>query len=372
MTLFARARNITTSIRKAAQARASYGIPYTTQLREILRNRLGPTRLSVQEYYDYALFKRTDGAAHWYGGWRLRSKLPDQLNDPSWSAVSHDKLILHTTLKANAVPTPELYAFQWHRPRVVSDAPVILSRQELTAHLRTKMQYPAFCKPVRGNLGQDAYSIVRYDREADSLHFGDGTFSSPEKFAQTLDRDDAYGRLTGYGYMFQEMLGPHPKIAGVCGPRLCTVRLAMLVSDAGPEPFRAVWKIATGSSMIDNFFHGSTGNLLAGLNIQTGEVNRVVSGVGFNQTKVERHPDTGERLLGIVLPSWEETISMGVKAASIFAGCRWQSWDIAITPAGPMVLEMNHVADIDLLQHGCGQGIYDEKLEAFLYTYRRH
>jgi hypothetical protein len=76
------------------------------------------------------------------------------------------------------------------------------------------------------------------------------------------------------GYLLQEMLRPHPEIAALCGARLSTVRLIVLLEHGEPAVFHALWKIPVGANPADNFWR--PGNLLAGLDAADGRVTRVL------------------------------------------------------------------------------------------------
>jgi hypothetical protein len=115
--------------------------------------------------------------------------------------------------------------------------------------------------------------------------------------------------------------------------------------------------------MTDNFHHGESGNLLAYVNLASGVVERVAGGGTLTPLA---HPDTGASLLGITLPDWSTLRNVGLEGARALPGLRWQNWDIAMSSSGPMILEMNANADIDLIQHAYGAGLDDAALHSCL------
>jgi hypothetical protein len=78
-----------------------------------------------------------------------------------------------------------------------------------------------------------------------------------------------------------------------------------------------------------------------------------------------RHPDTGQPLAGTPIPDWADLPALVTEAARLLPGIRTQSWDIALTDAGPVPLEMNFGGDLNLAQLAAGTGVLDE-------TYREH
>ncbi|MBV8525658.1 MAG: hypothetical protein JOY71_26675, partial [Acetobacteraceae bacterium] len=80
------------------------------------------------------------------------------------------------------------------------------------------------------------------------------------------------------GYMLQRRLPPHPAVANAFGDRLWSVRIVVLLTGDGPLVHRAAAKIPTGTNPADNYWR--PGNLLAAVDLGTGELRRAVRGSG--------------------------------------------------------------------------------------------
>jgi hypothetical protein len=79
------------------------------------------------------------------------------------------------------------------------------------------------------------------------------------------------------------------------------------------------------------------GGIGAGLDLATGRTRCALHRNSF----IERHPDTGEALLGLRLPRWGEIVDMSRKAARAI-GLGFVGIDIVIDELeGPMLLEAN-------------------------------
>ena len=78
------------------------------------------------------------------------------------------------------------------------------------------------------------------------------------------------------------------------------------------------------------------------------------------------HPDTNVGLTGVVIPQWSEVTRLILRASETVPGFLVQGWDVALTPRGPVLLEVNWVGDVDLPQHAYGRGWLDEQFRAFL------
>ena len=107
----------------------------------------------------------------------------------------------------------------------------------------------------------------------------------------------------------------------------------------GPIVHRAVAKVAVGRNPADNFWR--PGNMIGAIEIETGQIERVVQGTGADIVVNARHPDTGRTVVGTPIPDWSQFTLLAKDAALLPPGIRTQSWDIAITDWGPVPLEAN-------------------------------
>ena len=68
------------------------------------------------------------------------------------------------------------------------------------------------------------------------------------------------------------------------------------------------------------------------------------------------HPLTGAPLVGETLPMWDRVLDLARACAPIFISIRYQSMDIAINPAGPLLIEINTGGSFTLAQFASGHG----------------
>jgi len=87
---------------------------------------------------------------------------------------------------------------------------------------------------------------------------------------------------------------------------------------------------------MDNFMHGRTRNLAADVDLETGRLGGVYGPLGTDPpliVRVERHPDTGRTLTGLMLPGWAELKACVERAARAFPDLVTAGWDVAMTAA---------------------------------------
>lgn len=159
--------------------------------------------------------------------------------------------------------------------------------------------------------------------------------------------------------MFQRAIEGHPDIVRVVGDTICCVRFLVLVTDEGPIIESAILTIPRAEHDADNFWRD--GNMLGTVDADRGTIGTVTTGIGEKAALVEEHPDTGVRLPGYALPRWVETVDLCLSAAATLPGVRTQSWDIAFSSAGPVLLEVNFGGDLILHQIAHRRGVLSER-----------
>jgi len=345
----------------ARLAREVSGVGILTQLREILSLRSSKSQLGASEYYFYRLFDRrlTAEARHEFAGYRRERDIDRLLNEDNWRALANDKLVMYAAIDGLGLPYPRIKAVCHVQGRRFPRSVPLTSGPEIRDFL-SAAEYPIFMKPVHGSYGRGACSAMAFDALADSIVLGNGEPWGLDEAVPT------FLESRSHGYLFQEMVKPHESIRAFCRATASSVRVVTVWGACGPEIFRCAWKIPVGRNMSDNFIHGKVGNLLALVDSDSGSVVRVITGPGFSMKEVDVHPDTGQRLLGFQLPSWQALRELCLQAASAFPGLKLQNWDIAIGESGPVILEVNVEGSMDLHQLAGARGIQNGILAELL------
>ena len=315
-----------------------------TMVSDIARLSRRPNRLPPYEYFLYQLWdeQRFDAAAKqsFLGsdGWvRINQKMKNR-----WPDLAEDKLAISALLQAHDLPTPHTQAI-YHRIRHFPGAQQLLSQDDVMTFLREDAAYPLFGKPVGSQLSLGVAAINGYDKSTDELQMADGTAVSVEHFVNqiTATEHNAKDRRLlqlGAGYLFQTQLRPHPELARIVGVRTGTVRMICVADDQGVELIRASWKIPGGDNVADNLWR--SGNLLAGIEPDTGELMHVVKPGPLTYEFVTEHTDSGFSFDGFQFPEWNAMLEVVMNAAKATPDCIFQGWDVALCADGPVVLEL--------------------------------
>ena len=145
--------------------------------------------------------------------------------------------------------------------------------------------------------------------------------------------------------ILQERLFDAQELTALCGRRsLQTARInTLLHEDGSVDVLFAMIKVLASESLTDNFSMGTSGNLIAFGNAETGVLNGAI-GVhpsGCGMVRVERHPGTGIPFEGFVLPHWHEALELVRHAQRCFPQLPSLGWDVALTADGPRLIEAN-------------------------------
>ncbi len=345
---------------------AEVGLSPIQIVRDFANLALGPGKVSFDDYVRLRLFSLD----YWAGcdrrtvvGQRANRDLLVEVNyRHDWYGLIDDKVASSAYLSAYGLPTMPIAAI--FAPRLRTGAAHVLhSREELERFLLRDEIYPLFGKPAEGFQSLGSIALRRMDAARGEIETIGGACVRMTDFL-----DDVTSHYRG-GYLFEPFLAPHPDAARLHGERLGTTRIVTLCDAEEPRIFRASWKIPSGRNAADNFWR--SGNLLAKLDIETGAIEKAVSGIGF-ETKLEtRHPDTGAPLVGARVPRWAEAKALALEGARVMRHVPMLGWDIGSTAAGPVIVEMNETPDLFLNQLPDARGILEPDFLAFL-TEQRH
>jgi hypothetical protein len=103
----------------------------------------------------------------------------------------------------------------------------------------------------------------------------------------------------------------------------------------------AYLRIGRQGAIVDN--HGA-GGILAGIDLGSGLVGTAYDAA---HEPHDRHPDSGRPIAGRVIPYWRESVALVERTLDAFPMMRFAGFDIAVTPSGPAVIEVNNFPGTD-------------------------
>lgn len=333
------------------------------QLGEIYGLAAGAQRLGLEEYYEFEVFNDTlypPANKPNCVGWRASEAIDKRLNKDYWRATANDKVLNYALLQQYGFPIPETLATYSPRGRRVGAERALTSRQDLEAYVTQAMPFPIFIKPIHGSYGGGTWLLKSYNAEA--RQFTDAQGQS----VPLGDLLDACMKPQYVGMLLQRCLEPHDLMRQWMGDTTSCARVVVILTDEGPHMHMAALKIARAKNINDNFHMGKTGNLLGAVNVQTGEIERVITGFWPDGKSLTHHPDTQQCLIGAVLPGWTQALDMCRAAALCFPGLAIQNWDIAFCREGPVLMEVNTECELGLWQFVSRKPFVDETIQRLM------
>ncbi len=333
------------------------GKRFTTMMREVLALRRGAGQLTTAEYFYYRLWDSTLSLdqKRQFVGKGVQTAMHLACNDHGWYSVTQDKLLFHAAALGAGLPVPELLAVV-HPTRSLPGVPSLRSTEAAASVLRDPAAYPFFAKAIDGIYSLGALSAEHLNAGGRVQLVGGEDRRLTDLAAELVGTDS--------GMLIQRRLAPDAGIAQRFGNRLWSVRIFVLLTEHGPQVTRAVCKIPAPGNVADNFWR--PGNMIAAVDLSTGTIARVVRGTGQEMEVDFDHPETGQPITGTPVAGWQDVRALTERAALMVQGVRTQSWDVALTDRGPVLLEVNWGGDLNLAQLAYGRGTLDESYATHL------
>jgi hypothetical protein len=312
----------------------------------------GPGKLTPHEFFYYRLYDPAlpESALDRFVGKKIQNQMHFTCNDAGWFAACHDKLLWSTILAGAGLAVPDTVALLGQRTlpgRGIS----LGSAEELTHFITDDRNYPLFCKPIDG---MNSVGAIRIEGIA-----GDDLIINGGERRPIADLAQFMSSLSRAGFLLQKVLPPDPALAPITGTAIPSIRFLALLTGDGPAIESAVIKIPTKNQVADNFWRH--GNMLGAIDLSDGTIIRVIVGTASRLNVVEKEPASGVDLVGLALPDFQAARSLCLEAAGHFSGIRTQSWDVALTGGGPVLLELNFGGDLNLHQLAHNRGILSDR-----------
>jgi hypothetical protein len=311
------------------------GLPVARQLVEmallkLLRN-LGPN------YYHVARFWRREIPFRdkWrHANKREYDKLLFAINPAVYQKASQHKVLEKATLSLLGVPTPRFVGF-FHPTRGGDrNGEPLRTAGDLSRVLATYAGRRLCFKAVEGYSGR-GFAALDISADGASLqHPISGQRWSIVEWAREL-------LLAPDGWLLEEYLTQHPDVAAINASSVNTLRLWVLEQQGVFRAHHAILRVGRAGSQTDNTSSGGFGCVV---DMATGRLHSCLD-LRRPHQPITHHPDTGVELVGRQLPFWEKALELGAKALSVFPQMRFAGLDVAITPTGPAVIELNVFPD---------------------------
>ncbi len=161
--------------------------------------------------------------------------------------------------------------------------------------------------------------------------------------------------LCSDNYILEQKLNNCDEFNLINESSLNTLRVyTILDRDGIPHILNMMLRVGKIGSQVDNWGAGGVGYEI---NLEEGLIHSY--GIDKKGNKHIKHPGTDFMMLGFKIPHYFEITQMVKKLCVVDTRAKFVGWDIAVTPEGPELIEMNCPAGHDFLQ-AFGTPFYDK------------
>lgn len=240
-------------------------------------------------------------------------------------AIAHNKLLFEDLLVKNKIETPQIFFHNSNNKLTFRDTIFeIYSKKEFLAFLElffnTVNVDRIFCKPVNGMMGR-------------------GIFILNKNTCNNIE--DQFVKLVfSQKYIFQEVIQQHEALNKINPYCINSLRVISYQTDEKKvEILTGVLRVGANKAIVDNTH---AGGILTSFNMKNGKLNNEGSQlIDYGGGIFYKHPETGIVFEGFQIPYFDDVKDIVVKASALL-DLPLLGWDIAITPNGPVIIEVNH------------------------------
>ena len=151
-------------------------------------------------------------------------------------------------------------------------------------------------------------------------------------------------------YLVQEFLSQHQDMNSIYPHAINTIRIETFRSSNDKIYILGTMaRFGRGNSRVDNL---SSGGMGVGINIDSGKLMKQAH--DFKSEIHLVHPDTGVEFFNFQIPIWGEVIDLAIRIQTHFPMYGLLGHDIAITPKGPVIIEINAEPDNVMMEQCFG------------------
>lgn len=263
-------------------------------------------------------------------------QLVSRLNPGAYQKSSQHKLIEKSVLTLQRLPTPVFIGFVHPlRGRCAQGEPVRNPDQLRQLLARHSGQRVCF-KHVEGWGG---YGFASY-----RIALADGAVQLVRKEDEAPLTVDAWWQKNGQnqdGFLLESHLEQHPDMAALNESSVNTIRIWVMLEGDHWSVLGGYLRVGRKGSQVDN---NSSGGVACPVDVESGKVREAFDPARAGHA-LTLHPDSRIALVGFQIPFWREATKLATEAVAAFPQTRLAGLDMAITPNGPSLIELNVMAD---------------------------
>ena len=256
-----------------------------------------------------------------------------ELNPPSYQKLSQHKLAEKALLTLLGVPTPRFLGYLHPVEGCMPDFMPLTSAEALESMLAASPCSKICFKPSEG-WGGRGFVAAEVHRSASALCLRNCSRDEPPW--PVADFAARYLDCT-QGLVVEEYLEQHEVLRAFNPSSVNTLRIWLKQKEGEVTLLGVIARIGRRGAVVDN---AGQGGFIVQVDPCTGVLGDVLT-TGIIQVRSTQHPDSGLRLSGQQLPFWPECVALAKRSLLVFPHARFTGLDMAISPIGPVIIELN-------------------------------
>lgn len=273
----------------------------------------------ASDYLDFNYVKKDRAAIHHKDHPLVKYRTANV--NTRYSIIADNKHVFYSyleSMKPNCVPKT---AFVFQGNKVISPMSDEINTKKAFNNL-TDGKY--ICKPTIGSHGDMIVAITKKDKK---IIISDSEVTIDKLIESSKDTS----------FLVQEFLVQHEAISKFNKSSVNTLRIISTRWNEDVHILAAMIRIgAKEDKIVDN---ADAGGAFVAIDIEKGILNEY--GYFYNKPRAKKHPVTGVAYKDYKIPYWKETIKLIKDLHPVLFGFATIGWDIAITPTGPVIVEIN-------------------------------
>jgi len=254
-------------------------------------------------------------------------------SSPGYYTIGENKIIIEQFFKALKISQPItlcILLFGY----VYSSGMERLTFDQVYRELIQNNPEKLFVKPAGGYGGKGIHIFHKKDR---GHYVTEDNVSFDQNFLDTIGKDQDY--IVQYG------ITQHREISEIYPESVNTFRIITENKNGVARVVCAMLRMGRGHKEVDNV---SSGGICVNIDISTGKLGDYA--MSYDEEKIDHHPDTHVAFRNITISKWDEILKFATVSASKMPFLTYLGWDIALTPDGPVAIEINRTPFLDVLE----------------------
>lgn len=261
----------------------------------------------------------------------------------SYSILINDKIIFHDLMTQYGIPIPKMLFVLKNNHYFVNNH--IVSNDDINNILKQCKEDRIFVKLPCAGAAKGVFILKRQNEE----FYLDNEIVKAEKLKI---------KFLNKNVLFEERLEQEPILKAFNPDTVNTIRVLTKNINGKAEIISAAARFGRKGQYVDNMHAGGFG---VSINIETGKLE-TYGGRRFDRNHYFEHPDSHLKFEGVNVPYWTKIKEIVINTINVLPPYKSLGFDIVTSKSGPLILEINTGAGMDLAQIGKTKGI-EEKLK---------